>query len=328
MHEIVHMNGRQTVTKMLMLGVAIVLLTSAATIAQAQPTTPQTSLNDAYKAILDASTAGANTSQLVSQLNHALNLTAQAQIIKNDPQTTQSLTNQAQALIQNVTQQAKTAQQSSQGITPVIPIAAAALALSGGVCAYFFGPTALWKAWFKLRRNHRIKLGSLKGNSTGMVITAQQVCAVVLVVMVVVAFVSVSGLFLPRSQGETFSELGILGPNLKLGDYPAEVVASETVHLYVYVGNHMDKPMFYTVMVKLGNNQTIADPANTPTVSQFMQVVSSNQTWIFPASLTLTQTGMNQRLIFELWVYNETANQVQYGEQWGQIWLNVTAPAA
>jgi uncharacterized membrane protein len=114
---------------------------------------------------------------------------------------------------------------------------------------------------------------------------------------------------------------------MQLGDYPSQIVASETVHLFGYVGNQMGEPMYYTVMVKLGNNDTAVNPAQITPLQQFSQVVPSNQTWTFPVDITLTKSGVNQRIIFELWIYNQTINQNQYNDRWGQVWLNVTAPA-
>jgi uncharacterized membrane protein len=132
---------------------------------------------------------------------------------------------------------------------------------------------------------------------------------------------------LPKGTDEQFSELGILGPNMQLSDYPSNIVAGETVNLNVYVGNHMGKPMYYLVMVKLGANETAIAPAPVDSAQQFSQVVLNNGTWTFPVSIPLTQAGTNQRIIFELWAYNETLTQNQYHNRWGQIWLNVTAPA-
>ncbi len=90
----------------------------------------------------------------------------------------------------------------------------------------------------------------------------------------------------------------------------------------------MGIPMYYTVMVKLGNNDTAVNPASITPIQQFSQVLPSNQTWTFPVNVTLTQPGLNQRIIFELWTYNQTLNQNQYDQRWSQLWLNVTAPAS
>lgn len=320
-------------TKIMLFGAWLILLVSFTAVVHAhQPSVndAQNSLHNAYKAVLDAYNAGADTNQLIDQLNQAINLTSQAQqLINTDPQQAETLANQAQTIAQNITQQANASQQSASNILPIIAIATAAALIVAGIITYAFGPKVLWKIWFKLRKNYRVK--SKNSNSTNknttLVITAEQLCAIVLGITVIIAFFSVSGFLLPKSQGEQFSELGVLGPNMKLCDYPSQIVASETIHLYGYVGNQMGEPMYYTVMVKLGNNDTAVNPAPIAPIQQFSQVIPNNQTWTFPVDITLTKSGVNQRIIFELWIYNETVNQNQYHERWGQIWLNVTAPA-
>ena len=49
---------------------------------------------------------------------------------------------------------------------------------------------------------------------------------------------------------------------MQLGDYPSAIVASQSVTLYGYVGNQMGIPMYYDVMVKLGDNTTTIDPVS------------------------------------------------------------------
>ncbi|MGD6805661.1 MAG: DUF1616 domain-containing protein [Candidatus Bathyarchaeia archaeon] len=309
-------------------GFMLLWLTAALPVIAQQPISEQLQINIAYKATLDAYNTGADTQQFITQLNQAINLTEKAQQISNiDPQQTRELTNQAQALIQNVTQQATATQQSNNSLLPIYSVLTAVTALVIGVAVYVFGPSAAWKIWFKLRKSYRVTIKKAQGNDKALIITPQQVCAVLFGITIIIACIAVSGLILPKNVGEKYSELGILGPNMKLGDYPSSVVASEAVNLYVYVGNHMGQPMLYTVKVKLGNNDTAVNPANEAALRQYQQVIPENQTWTFPVDLTLNNAGLNQRLIFELWVYNQTTNSVQYHERWGQIWLNVTAPA-
>ena len=321
----------RTATKLSFVLLLLTVALSTVTITYGQSTAinnAQDATNNTYTAILNAYNAGADTNQLVEQLNQAINLTSQAeQLITNNPQQAETLASQAQTIAQNVTQQANVAQQSSSNVLPIVAIAIASALIVAGVITYAFGPKLLWQMWFKLRKNYRIKGKNSTDNKKTLVITAEQLCAVVLAVTVVVAFLSVSGFLLPKNQGEQFSELGVLGPNMKLGDYPSQIVASETVNLYGYVGNQMGQPMYYTVMVKLGNNDTVINPAPIAPIQQFSQVIPNNQTWTFPVDITLTKSGDNQRLIFELWIYNQTINQNQYHDRWGQIWLNVTAPA-
>ncbi len=133
--------------------------------------------------------------------------------------------------------------------------------IAAGILVYVFGPKVLWRIWFNLRKNYRVRTKNPSANNKPLVITAEQFCAVVLGITIIIAFFSFSQIILPKNQGEQFSELGVLGPNMKLGDYPSQVVASDTLNLYVYVGNQMGIPMYYTVMVKLGNNDTASKPS-------------------------------------------------------------------
>jgi hypothetical protein len=322
----------RTPAKLLIVFLLLIITVPAIALTVGQSTatnSAQDATYNAYQAIVKASNVGADTNQLIQQLNEAINLTAQAQqLINKDPQQAQILANEAQNIAQNVTQQATVAQQSAANILPIIEVAIAAALVATGILVYVFGPKLFWRLWFNLRKNYRTRTKNPLTNNKPLIITVEQLCAVVLGVTIIIAFFSVSLIVLPKNQGEQFSELGVLGPNMKLGDYPHQVVASDTVNLYCYVGNQMGSPMYYTVMVKLGNNDSVVNPAPITPTQQFSQVLPNNQTWTFPVSVTLAQPGLNQRIIFELYLYNQTLNQNQYQERWGQVWLNVTAPAS
>ncbi|MCP8306169.1 MAG: DUF1616 domain-containing protein, partial [archaeon] len=85
----------------------------------------------------------------------------------------------------------------------------------------------------------------------------EEVSAVVLAVIVVIGIFSVSQAFLAGGVVEPFSELAVLGPNQKIGDYPKNLTAGENFTLYLYVGNHEGKVMYYRVYVKLGDRSSI-----------------------------------------------------------------------
>ncbi|MGD0996220.1 MAG: DUF1616 domain-containing protein [Candidatus Bathyarchaeia archaeon] len=324
------MKVSQKTAILLLISILLLLLPVAITHAQTTTNDAQNSLHNAYNAIVSAYNAGVDTSKLIIQLNQAINLTSQAQaIISSNPQQAQSLNSQAQAIAQNVTTQAAQAKQSSSlMMAPVTAAVAAAALIVGGCLVYLYGPKFFWKTWLKLRKNNRVRAKNSPTKTKGLIVTWEQVCAVILGVTVIIALVATVPFFLPKSTSEKFSELGILGPNMQLGDYPTATVAGQPVNLYVYVGNQMGIPMYYGVMIKLGDNNTIVDPASVTPIQQFTSVVPDNGTWTFPVSVTLTQPGLNQRIIFELWIYNQTLNQMQYNQRWGQVWLNVTAPAS
>ena len=51
---------------------------------------------------------------------------------------------------------------------------------------------------------------------------------------------------------EPFSELGVLGPEMKLGDYPHDVQIGENIDLFVYIGNHEGSVSYYKLLFKEG----------------------------------------------------------------------------
>ncbi len=289
----------------------------------------QTAVHDAYKALLKADSAGADTGNLTNQLNVALNLTSEAQAFSvSNPQEAKTLATQAQELAQNVTEQASTSKTNDFLRQPVVVGTIVAALLAVGVSVYFLGPKLYWKVWLRLRKNYRVRIKNSMQKNRGFVIAGEQISAVVLGITIIIAFFAASQFFLPKNLGETFSEFGILGPNNTLGDYPSAIVAGDPVNLNVYVGNQMGRPMYYIVMIKTGDNETLVNPSPGEPIQQFASVVPRNGTWTFPISLTLTHAGLNQRIIFELWIYNETLSQNQYHDRWNQLWLNVTAPAS
>ena len=130
------------------------------------------------------------------------------------------------------------------------------------------------------------------------------------------------------SNNEAFSELGVLGPGQKIGGYPTTVTAGQGFSLYVYVGNHEGRAEYYQVQVKEGNQGTVlsnSTSAGIPAVQTDSLVLGDNASTIFPVSLSMSTAGLNQRLIFELWMFNSTTGNFAYTGLWNAIWINVTA---
>lgn len=155
----------------------------------------------------------------------------------------------------------------------------------------------------------------------------EEVTAVVLVIIVVVGVFTFSQVFLAGRVVEPFSELGVLGAKMKIGDYPKEVLVNESFKLYLYIGNHEGRIMYYTVYVKLGNRSTVINetvPADAPIIVFYEAILSHNETTIIPMNIKIDKPGRNVRLIFEMWIYDD--GFLKYHGRWCQLWLNVTAP--
>ncbi|MDG6988678.1 MAG: DUF1616 domain-containing protein [Nitrososphaerota archaeon] len=130
------------------------------------------------------------------------------------------------------------------------------------------------------------------------------------------------------SNSERFSELGVLGPTQQIGGYPSTEPAGQSFLLYVYVGNHEAAPSYYQVEVKAGNLSTAVSnstAAAAPVILTRSLALADNSSSVFPVTVAMPTAGLNQRLIFELWMFNSTDAQFYYTGLWNQIFINVTS---
>ncbi|MCW4050739.1 MAG: DUF1616 domain-containing protein [Candidatus Bathyarchaeota archaeon] len=155
----------------------------------------------------------------------------------------------------------------------------------------------------------------------------EDVKTVVIGVLLVMAGFTVFQAFFADRVVEPFSELGILGPFMKIGDYPRELVVGETFDLYLYLGNHMGAPQYYRVFVKLGDrglNVSDTEPYGAPVLTYFEAVLGDKMNVTLPIVLSVPEAGVNRRLVFEMHRYDLEAGEWSYHYRWNQLWLNVT----
>lgn len=148
--------------------------------------------------------------------------------------------------------------------------------------------------------------------------------------LAVVAMLAVLAAVYPilPSNSEAFSELGVLGPGQKIGGYPTTLAVGQSFSLYVYVGDHEGAAEYYQVLVKEGNQGTAisnSTAASLPPVLTDSLVLGDNSSTTFPVTLSMSTAGLNQRLIFELWMFNTTSTSFDYTGLWNDLWINVTS---
>jgi len=176
--------------------------------------------------------------------------------------------------------------------------------------------------------------------------------------------------YLP-SKSESFFALAILGEDCMAEHYypggDSNIAVDTEVHWFLYLYNHMGDPQQVAVRVKLLNstmlapNSTSCSPSSAPIVYEIQWVLMDNETWICPFSWSIEAIdrvgdfvelkvlsinndaipvyvnaikGHNFRICLELWMYNESSKEFQFGWldgdkmlcTWNQIWFNVTAP--
>jgi uncharacterized membrane protein len=126
---------------------------------------------------------------------------------------------------------------------------------------------------------------------------------------------------------EPFSELGILGPAMKIGDYPKVLDADQDLNLNLYVGNHEGRVMYYRVLAKLGTREmNVSDekPFDGVIIASYEMVLMDGFNVTMPIILKLNETGTNLRLVFEMHRFDPEIGAWTYHYRWNQLWLNVT----
>jgi uncharacterized membrane protein len=152
---------------------------------------------------------------------------------------------------------------------------------------------------------------------------------VISAVFVLLGVLAFSQAFVPRTV-EGFSEIAILGPNMTIGDYPKAVMTNETFRLYLYIGNHEGRSMYYVVYVKVGNRTTLVNdttPADAPVLLTREFILADGENCTVPIDLSLPNPKTNARLIFEMWTLDDKTLEPKYHERWLQLCLNVTRRA-
>ena len=157
--------------------------------------------------------------------------------------------------------------------------------------------------------------------------TDEKIQTVILVVLAAYGILVAAPVVLGDRVVEPFSELGLLGPGLKLGDYPSVVEPGEAFDLYLYLGNHMGELSYYRVYAKLGDaglNVSDTLPYDGRVIEEYEYVLVDKANVTLPITVSLDESGVNQRLVFELHRFEEDG--FVYDGIWVQLWLNVTGP--
>jgi len=114
-----------------------------------------------------------------------------------------------------------------------------------------------------------------------------------------------------------------LGPGKKAENYPQLLVLGEnnTFLLWVGVQNFMGRIEYSSVLVKVDDGTGHVNPSPIDPVYRFEKVLLNKETWEFPITITINQTG-EHRIVFELWLFNELENVFSYS-RWCSIRLDV-----
>ena len=155
----------------------------------------------------------------------------------------------------------------------------------------------------------------------------EEVLAVLTALVVVGSALSIA-LIIPRNP-EPFLAIGLLNEKGYIGDYPTQIVAGEPVKLNIFLANHLGKVALLQVRVKLGSKGKIptnSTPIDTPILKNITVILDKGKNITVPVSLRISQPGINQAIVFELWMLNTTSGTWIYTGRWNHLYVNVTPP--
>lgn len=159
----------------------------------------------------------------------------------------------------------------------------------------------------------------------------EEVFAVILAVSVVASAVGIAVVLRPETV-EPFTAIGLRSKDCVIGDYPNVASNNSFLNLCISVLNYMGKPIYYRVIYKIGDRETL--PTNT-TPSQREQVLTwmgvlgdkRNATMLIEIPVYTREPLPNRvALIFELWLYDAESAQWVYTGRWTHLYINITPP--
>jgi uncharacterized membrane protein len=149
------------------------------------------------------------------------------------------------------------------------------------------------------------------------------------ITIAILAIVTFYPVILEYRSNTAFSELGVLGPDKKLSNYPNDLKVGQNFNLYLYLENHEGELMYYRVVAKQGDRESTINEQitlNSTVIAYWDYILINGEIITNSINLSMPNAGLNQRLVFELYAFDPQNNSFTYNHIWTQLWMNVTLP--
>lgn len=312
-------------------------------------------VGQAFNFVLEAEQSGVNATSLLTSLNEAASLLAQAKVANRTGDANKVTINANRAI--SISSEVNTAAVNAKEMALVSSRNAFWFTIAFYIIFASAFVLALFLVWRQFRRSypHSRRL-SIKFQDYKLIFTAAGLIGVLLIATP--AFSAI--LHLPSiPSGEQFSELYLLGPGNIAEDYPSNVAVGENYSVYVGVGNHIGSSAYYVLYVKFGNktdplpNVVSGTPSLLKPLYECRLFVQDGESWETPLTFSIATssfsgnqsliskltinnvvfnvnkptngTMFNYRLLFELWIYNSQSSSIEYNNRSVYLKLNLTA---
>jgi uncharacterized membrane protein len=135
----------------------------------------------------------------------------------------------------------------------------------------------------------------------------------VLIALIVVSIFVASYYVLLKPPQKGYTTIYLLDSQKKAVNYPELLVINQnnTFNVWVEVGNHMEKSQQSEVLQKITNGTIQRFPLETEANNSYERTLENGETWEISSTITINNPG-NYSVAFELWVYDEEVEALQF----------------
>lgn len=177
-------------------------------------------------------------------------------------------------------------------------------------------------------------LAHAQASITGERSRVEMVVALFLAVAIVAAMSSLTYALAVPTDGESYTDFYLVTETdgeLTAANYPTDFVRGESQPLTVGIENHEDRPMDYSVVVKLqrvetGDGTTVLEDRE---LDRFEASVADGETWTDEYQVTPTIVGEDLRLVFLLYEGEPPEDPTRANaDESLYLWIDVASPEA
>lgn len=169
----------------------------------------------------------------------------------------------------------------------------------------------------KIKKTSKIKSSSYSSEEKTVIVT-------IIIALVIMSALVVQLIFLTPINAEKSSAIYYLDSNKQTENFPTIVNLGENITLWVGVENQNDETLDYQVQVKRDDGTGPLNQSSVDFFQTYEKTLDDEDIWEFEVNITIDELGTN-RIIFELFVWNETATDPDY--EYTGNWVNLSVEA-
>ena len=155
---------------------------------------------------------------------------------------------------------------------------------------------------------------TFKNRSRSLIFTNNKHYVVsVLIALIVVSVFIGSYYVLLKPPEKKYTTIYLLNYQEQATNYPETLIINQnnTFNVFLKVENHMGTSKNCTVLQKINSGMIHKLPLMVDPTDKYSRVLENREKWTIPSSTTITQSG-TYSVIFELWIYDEGSDEMQF----------------